>query len=217
MKQYKTAGGVSQHPPPPNDAPPAIFGDKNTETCKECKNADKPGWKFHCEQWRKGDDLSHEACNISFTSKKPVEKSCFNAEVPETYNVNQDLIDEHKRIGTEYARLAQERAVDKLIIDAIKPLKSKEKTMLKRLKHVWRMIATAWHYYLIYILCGFAHPSVMWYGEKAIKYLNPEKEWDSVATGDIARAWIVTLLSIAIVTAALYAHHRYTKWYHGEK
>ncbi len=94
---------------------------------------------------------------------------------------------------------------------------SKEKTMLKKLKHLWRMIGTAWHYYLIYILCGFAHPSVMWYGEKFYIRTKPSFEWNPAETESIIFSWLVAILSVAIVIVTLYAHHRYTKWYHGEK
>ena len=94
--------------------------------------------------------------------------------------------------------------------------------MLKKLKHAWRMVGTAWHYYLIYLICCYAHPIVcgIWHSERMTALLSKIGFVSWLDLNDAENAilpWLFTLAFILVVSIVLYAHHCYTKWYHGDK
>ena len=114
--------------------------------------------------------------------------------------------------------------------DKPKPTKKvKENKMFKKLKHIYRMVASLWHYYGIFILCCVLNPwlfrlaglvkpawkdAILWSdGEVAA----PAVLWDSSCWYQILLVWAIAIAAIAAFIGVTYTHHRYVQWYFGEK
>ncbi len=84
---------------------------------------------------------------------------------------------------------------------------------MKKLKHIIRMIGTAWHYYGVFLLCCLMNPFVV----KFWMWATPKPFKDGSTIAEHLGAWLFTVLSLAAISALLYAHHCLTKWYFGDK
>ena len=97
-------------------------------------------------------------------------------------------------------------------VKSINP-KSKEKTMIKRIRHLMRVIAILWCGYGLYLLGCISNPLIykLW-------HLAP-LPWDTEISqpGNVILPWLLTIAVIIAVIIISFVLHNFTKWFFGDK
>ena len=93
------------------------------------------------------------------------------------------------------------------------PPKKKEKTMIKRIRHLMRVIAILWCGYGLYLLGCISNPLIykLW-------HLAPLPWGTEISQpGNVILPWLLTIAVIIAVIIISFVLHNFTKWFFGDK